>query len=453
MTTPALSLLAQVQVELKKGKTIMTDAALQQHAGFLHARFSNRSGIRPECFALYHGGRKLEGEEALSSWGVRKDAIIEVKMRGRGGGNVCCGKEVDPPLPQSAGGVTPRLVAGGGDPLATLAPVEADGSGGNGTAAIEQALEATTMPPASKSLSEVKEMARHKAGEAEQAAAMKCAVPGKAEKAYARAGELNLEGSGREAAATEEMVLSLERRMLKAPMRPLELVNPPESARSYAAGETPSAGGFLSVLGSKGEWKVASPDKSRWLALDLSELRCVHAIVIQCGSLSLCFSGWVTKLKVHVSTVTSPSEADWKNLGRDIITSCTSDPALEVTLPMPEPMWVRHIRLTPLEWKVSSTSSDERHITMRAAALATHQRAHDEAESELPAADLQPTARIKHAPGTKLMVYRNGAFVDATVVEYCGGEQHGNSHLLKFQGKQKEQLTKEQILMQVRELG
>jgi hypothetical protein len=74
-----------VQVELKKGETIMTDASLHLPAAFLHEAFSDRSGVPSDHFELYYRGKRLEGKAALSSWGVDKDAIIEVKMRGRGG--------------------------------------------------------------------------------------------------------------------------------------------------------------------------------------------------------------------------------------------------------------------------------------------------------------------------------------------------------------------------------
>ena len=75
----------QLQVELKKCKTIMTDAALHLPAAFLHAAFSDRSGVPPGHFELYYRGKRLEGEAALASWGIEKGATIEVKMRGRGG--------------------------------------------------------------------------------------------------------------------------------------------------------------------------------------------------------------------------------------------------------------------------------------------------------------------------------------------------------------------------------
>ena len=72
-------------MELKKGETIMTDAALHLPASFLHEAFSERSGVPPDHFELYFRGKRLEGEAALASWGVGKGSTIEVKMRGRGG--------------------------------------------------------------------------------------------------------------------------------------------------------------------------------------------------------------------------------------------------------------------------------------------------------------------------------------------------------------------------------
>ena len=77
--------LSQVQVELKKGQTIMVDVDVQMPAAVLHEVVSNRSGMPPEGFALYYRSKQLEGEAALASWGVAKDATIEVKTRGRGG--------------------------------------------------------------------------------------------------------------------------------------------------------------------------------------------------------------------------------------------------------------------------------------------------------------------------------------------------------------------------------
>ena len=88
-------------MELKKGETIMTDAALHLPAAFLHEAFSNRSGVPPANFELYYRGTQLEGEAALASWGVGKDATIEVKMRGRGGVGDQEGKQVPEGEPSS----------------------------------------------------------------------------------------------------------------------------------------------------------------------------------------------------------------------------------------------------------------------------------------------------------------------------------------------------------------
>jgi len=72
-------------VELKKGETIMIDAALRLPASFLREIFSDCSGVPLDVFELYYRGKRLEGEAALASWGVVKGSTIEVKMRGRGG--------------------------------------------------------------------------------------------------------------------------------------------------------------------------------------------------------------------------------------------------------------------------------------------------------------------------------------------------------------------------------
>ena len=65
----------------------MIDATLHLPASLLHEAFSDRSGVPLNFFELYYRGKRLEGEAALASWGVGKGATIEVKMRGRGGGN------------------------------------------------------------------------------------------------------------------------------------------------------------------------------------------------------------------------------------------------------------------------------------------------------------------------------------------------------------------------------
>ena len=63
----------------------MVDVDLKLPAAILHEVVSNRSGMPLEGFALYYQSKQLEGEAALSTWGVEKDATIEVKTRGRGG--------------------------------------------------------------------------------------------------------------------------------------------------------------------------------------------------------------------------------------------------------------------------------------------------------------------------------------------------------------------------------
>ena len=65
---------------------MMIDVDLQTAAETFHEMVSNRSGMLPEGFAMYYQSKKLEGEAALSSWGVEKGVVIEVKTRGRGGG-------------------------------------------------------------------------------------------------------------------------------------------------------------------------------------------------------------------------------------------------------------------------------------------------------------------------------------------------------------------------------
>ena len=98
-------------MELKKGETIMTDAYLHLPASFLHEAFSDRSRVPSDHYELYYRGKRLEGEAALASWGVEKDATIEVKMRGRGGG--CVGaKEASSVKEAAMAAAVPQLAAG-----------------------------------------------------------------------------------------------------------------------------------------------------------------------------------------------------------------------------------------------------------------------------------------------------------------------------------------------------
>ena len=125
---------AQVQVELKKGETIMTDAVLHLPASFLHEAFSDRAGVPPDHFELYYRGKRLEGEAALASWGVGKGSTIEVKMRGRGGA---------PGMSPDGGRLGPRRPAAGGGGGAGGAG-GSDGGGGVGGAGGGSSVEAWT---------------------------------------------------------------------------------------------------------------------------------------------------------------------------------------------------------------------------------------------------------------------------------------------------------------------
>ena len=117
--------LSQVQVELKKGETIMIDVALHLPAACLNEAFRNHSGLPPDHFELYYRGKRLEGEAALSSWGIEKDSAIEVKMRGRGGA---------PDTSSDGGGLGTRRPAarGGGGTAGSSGSDSDDGVGGAG---------------------------------------------------------------------------------------------------------------------------------------------------------------------------------------------------------------------------------------------------------------------------------------------------------------------------------
>ena len=70
-----------------EGVTIMVDADLEQPPADLYERISDRAALGPSCdFWVLYGGKPLEGDAALSSWGVKQGAEIEVKLRGRAAG-------------------------------------------------------------------------------------------------------------------------------------------------------------------------------------------------------------------------------------------------------------------------------------------------------------------------------------------------------------------------------
>ena len=288
-----------------------------------------------------------------------------------------------------------------------------------------------------------------------------------------------------------------------------ELVNPSETARTYSHAED-AEGGAVSVLGSRGEWKVASHDKSRWLALDLGSERCVHALVLQCGAIERTFSGWVTRLKVDHSSAEAPEAGDWTEC-REVLTGCGSDPMKEHCVHLHAKVYARHLRLTPVAWRVAgvlSTREDlEPHISMRAAVLVSvdagttalgdvycfsarasalprgtrvalassvsRQEAcgtvvgddaqgravvsidntrtrrafmswaagffgkgargtvHGVAVAPQPGA-LLPAPAVQHAPGTRLLVLREGALLDATVSGASLGAAHGSTRELEL---------------------
>ena len=109
-------------MELKKGETIMIDAALHLPAVFLHEAFSDRSGVPLDFFELYYRGKRLEGEAALASWGVGKGSTIEVKMRGRGGMTpMQPDSGAQPAQPDSGAGVQPVASSAPAAPLPAAA--------------------------------------------------------------------------------------------------------------------------------------------------------------------------------------------------------------------------------------------------------------------------------------------------------------------------------------------
>ena len=116
------------------------------------------------------------------------------------------------------------------------------------------------------------------------------------------------------------------------------------------------------MLGSKGEWKVVSHDQSRWFAVDLGSVRRVHAVVLQCGSLVHAFSGWVTRLKVAYSAEETPAE--WLEC-REVLTGCGSDPMREHSAQLHAPVWARHVKLTPVEWKIAGVISSGESLELR----------------------------------------------------------------------------------------
>ncbi|GMH82002.1 hypothetical protein TrVE_jg184 [Triparma verrucosa] len=179
--------------------------------------------------------------------------------------------------------------------------------------------------------------------------------------------------------------LALQRWRVASPAKPLVLLNPPESSRTYSPPENPSHP--LSVLGSKGEWKVTSPNKDRSISLSFPALCKVTHVVLQCGTLTRNFSGWVQKINVQYSTSKElPKDDGWSDLGVDLSTECQADPAMEFPVPLRVPKWMRHVKITPVKWRIAgllaSRENLEPYITMRCAVLAEARKCDTVEETE-----------------------------------------------------------------------
>lgn len=71
----------------------------------------------PPCFGLYHGGRPLlHGEAKIGKVGIGRDSVVEIKLRGRGGGIFRSG-----PKPKKKQGKKPIEQDG------AMKPIEQDG--------------------------------------------------------------------------------------------------------------------------------------------------------------------------------------------------------------------------------------------------------------------------------------------------------------------------------------
>ena len=185
-------------MELKKGQTIMVDVDLKLPAAILHEVVSNRSGMPLEGFALYYQSKQLEGEAALSTWGVEKDATIEVKTRGRGGTKALAGAadqaKIAKPKTVAAAKTPAAIIAAAAEATATDAELKAEEdatpSEGGATAAVN-AEAAAEKRKAAEAAAEKRKAAEVKAAEkkAAQAAETKAAQKVKATETKAIAKE------------------------------------------------------------------------------------------------------------------------------------------------------------------------------------------------------------------------------------------------------------------------
>ena len=78
---------AQVQVEFKKGATVMFSMPLQRPVAALYVAVYAHGGVPRDQWALWAGGKRLdEGDGAtLASCGIGRNSVIEVRGRVRGG--------------------------------------------------------------------------------------------------------------------------------------------------------------------------------------------------------------------------------------------------------------------------------------------------------------------------------------------------------------------------------
>ena len=211
---------------------------------------------------------------------------------------------------------------------------------------------------------------------------------------------------------------SRERWLVATQEATLLLINPPEPQRSYSDRSSSALGAEpppLSVLGSMGEWKVASSNQTRWVTLSLGHVSRVTAVVLQSGSLAHVFSGWVTALRVAYSSAEecpAGDSTDWIEVERELLTGCSSDPVQEHRIFLREQLWAAHIKLTPTRWKVAAALASNEDLTpkisMRAAVLVTLERFAPPEASGLRRRRTEPT------PGTASI---------ATFFNLCRGPQ------------------------------
>lgn len=64
----------------------MVHASPETNAGAFEHLVSSQVGIPLELFALYHSGKPLQGLTSLSSLSITAGSMVELKLRGRGGG-------------------------------------------------------------------------------------------------------------------------------------------------------------------------------------------------------------------------------------------------------------------------------------------------------------------------------------------------------------------------------